>query len=285
MITLYSSSLPKNNVDSLVAEAYERGKTVAPWTQEPKPTFWAELQLVTRRQFTSLLRNEGYSNTRTLWSLFCALILGFIFFRLPGTLNGAVLRIGAIFFAVYTSTVAMQSSVVPMISERAVVYREVSSGTYSHYAYAVGSLFADIPWHALSALIFLIIYPLMGFKSGDGEAGYFFIIIFLAYWVLPSIGQLFAAVSPNVESANGLAGLAAILSSLTMGFLMPYGLMPPGWQWSYWVNVLRYILQGLCINELAGSIYSVDLTALLGGITDIIYLPGPGVEIEGIKDT
>jgi ABC-type multidrug transport system permease subunit len=61
--------------------------------------------------------------------------------------------------------------------------------------------------------------------------GYFLLQLFLANFVITSLGQLFALVTPNEESANGLAGLSVMLSVILMGFLITANSMPSGWVW------------------------------------------------------
>jgi hypothetical protein len=100
-------------------------------------------------------------------------------------------------------------------------------------------------------------YFLIEFRIGDGIMGYFVLMLFLANWAVMSVGQVFALVCPNEESATGLAGLSIILSVVFMGFLITESAMPDGWLWAYWCNMLRYILQGLVSNEVGGNEYTV----------------------------
>lgn len=78
-----------------------------------------------------------------------------------------------------------------------------------------------------------------------------------------SMGQLYALVTPNEETANGLAGLSVILSVCLMGFLITSSAMPQGWLWANTANMFRYILQGLVTNELSGQNYKIDIGALI----------------------
>lgn len=73
-------------------------------------------------------------------------------------------------------------------------------------------------------------------------------MLFLANWSVMSMGQLYALVTPNEETANGLAGLSVILSVCLMGFLITSSAMPQGWLWANALNMFRYILQGLVTN-------------------------------------
>jgi ABC-type multidrug transport system permease subunit len=106
------------------------------------------------------------------------------------------------------------------------------SGTYARLSYGVGQLFADIPFHMLNTvLMWACFYFLVGFQTSWGNMGYFLLQLFLANFVITSLGQLFALVTPNEESANGLAGLSVMLSVILMGFLITANSMPSGWVW------------------------------------------------------
>ena len=50
----------------------------------------------------------------------------------------------------------------------------------------------------------------------------------------------------------GTASLLLTIFTLTMGFLIPANANPPWYIWIYWMNPLRYILQGMVANEVGG---------------------------------
>jgi ABC-type multidrug transport system permease subunit len=110
------------------------------------------------------------------------------------------------------------------------MYRETTSGMYSRLSYGLGQLAADIPFHVINTfLMFIPFYYTAGFRNEGDLVGYFLLLLFMANWVIMSLGQLFALATPNEESANGLAGLSVILSVVLMGFLITVSQMPDGW--------------------------------------------------------
>ena len=230
-----------------------------------------EFLILMKRQLIVQWRNPGYSFMRITSSIVVSLYMGILFIGDKSTVNGAVLSVGAIFFLVFVLVIPMQAAVVPMVEDRAVLYRETVSGTYSRLSYGLGQLAADIPFHILNTLLmFVCFYFLVEFRTGADYMGYFLLMLFLANWVIQSLGQLFALATPNEESANGLAGLSIMLSVILMGFLITVSAMPDGWIWAYWVNLFHYILQGFVTNELAGQTYHLDLGISLPNITDVV---------------
>jgi len=248
-------------IDADVKEANSQPRGIA---AKHSLHFFTEFGLLFRRQFLVQWRNPSYSFLRFFVSAGATFILGLLFFDIKNNVQGAVFAIAAIFFMTFVLVIPMQAAVIPLIEDRAVLYREAVSGTYSRFTYGLGQLFADIPFHALNTIImYAIIYYLVGFRSGAEFVGYFIFMLFLANWSVMSMGQLYALVTPNEETANGLAGLSVILSVCLMGFLITSSAMPQGWLWANSANMFRYILQGLVTNELSGQNYNIDIGALI----------------------
>ena len=67
-----------------------------------------------------------------------------------------------------------------------------------------------------------------------------------------TMSQINALLSPNTGAAVGLGSLIMTLFQLTMGFLIPANAIPPWYIWLYWINPLRYIQQGLTVNQVGG---------------------------------
>lgn len=194
--------------------------------------FGKEIILLANRHLLTQWRNPSYSFMRISCSVGVSLYMGILFYTDKSVVQGAVLSIGAIFFFVFVLVIPMQATVVPLIEDRAVLYREATSGMYSRFSYGVGQVLADIPFHALNSLLmFVCFYFIVEFRLEGDVIGYFILMLFLANWVVMSIGQLFAFASPNEESANGLSGLAVILSVILMGFLITVSAMPDYWTW------------------------------------------------------
>lgn len=152
------------------------------------------------------------------------------------------------------------------VSERSVFYREVFSGTYQRSAYGIAVQLAELPFNVGAAFISFFIFYFMVGLSLDGErVAYFILMSIAAYWILPTFGQLFAFVSPNIGAAVALGSLLMTLFTLTMGFLIPASEIPPWFIWIYWINPLRYILQGIVCNEIGGDPTGDAILEYLGG--------------------
>jgi len=230
---------------------------------------FVEIGLLTVRHLVVQWRNPSYCFMRIMSSIAMSFYIAILFAGDKTVLSGAVFTIGAIFFLVFVLVIPMQAAVVPLIEDRAVLYRETVSGTYGRLSYGIGQLLADQPFHLLNTfLMWVFFYFLVDFRQTGEEMGYFLLMLYLSNWVIQSLGQLFALATPNEESANGLGGLSVILSVILMGFLITVDSMPDGWVWAYWVNLFHYILQGLVTNELGDNQYFVNVTGLLPDLSD-----------------
>jgi len=152
------------------------------------------------------------------------------------------------------ATVPLLAAAVPLITERAIFYRETSSGTYRPFVYGIAVQIAELPFNIGAALISCaIFYPLVGL-SNNGESIIYFILMGCAsYWLLPALGQLLAFCSPNIGAAVGIGSLVMTFFTLTMGFMIPGDKIPPWYIWMYWINPLRYIQQGFVTNDIGSD--------------------------------
>lgn len=160
--------------------------------------------------------------------------------------------------------------------ERAVFYREVSSGTYQKYVYGMAIQLAEVPFNLFMAMVsWVMFYWIVGLDTRGDRVVYNLLMALAVYWVLPLFGQLFSFLSPNVGIAAVLGGILLLAFTLTMGFLIPPNSIPVWWKWIYWINPLRYMLQGLAVNELGdGKEYLDEATGELVPGDDLLDLLG-----------
>lgn len=146
-----------------------------------------------------------------------------------GSGSGNVTQVvGSLFFYVNIATVPLLSAMVPLITERAVFYRETLSGTYTRLAYGAAVQLAEIPFNlGFSLVSFIIFYFMVGLSLEAERIIYFILMSMASYWVLPAFGQLLAFISPNIGAAVGIGSLLLTLFTLTMGFLLLPNAIPP----------------------------------------------------------
>lgn len=239
----YGESNPGEDVTAIVSTLL-----TVPWS--------VKFYHVLMRALLAHWRTPAYMFIRLMWTVVSNLVVGFVFLGAgiekdsPTDIRNTL---GAIFFFVNVATVPLITAVVPLTKERAIFYRETFSGTYGRAAYGWAVQIAEIPFNLTFGLIaWAIFYWLVGLSSEGDRVIYFILMTLAAYWWFPTAGQLLAFLSPNVGTAVGLGGLLMTLMQLTMGFFIPANAIPPWYIWIYWINPMRYIQQGLIVNEFGG---------------------------------
>jgi hypothetical protein len=114
-------------------------------------SLFKEVTLLSKRHLLTQCRNPSYSFMRLSALFGVSLYKGIIFHLDKLVTKGAVLSIGAIFFMVFVLAIPMQANVVPLIEDRALLFREATFGLYSRFSYDIGQVLAYIPFHALHA--------------------------------------------------------------------------------------------------------------------------------------
>ena len=179
---------------------------------------FSEFFSVLQRQVVAHYRTPTYMSVRFWWTMSASLLTGFIFMGLPTTTDGAFNLVGAAFQFVNIGTVPLLSAAVPLITERAVYYREVTSGTYRKVTYAMAVEMAEIPFNLFMATTsWILFYFLVGLDLRADRVFYNLLMTLAAYWILPLFGQLFSFLSPNIGIASVVGGVMLVLFTLTMG--------------------------------------------------------------------
>ncbi len=160
---------------------------------------------------------------------------------------------------------------------RAICYREVSSGTYRKYVYALAVELAEIPFNLLMAIVsWVIFYWIVSLDPRADKVIYNLLMVLAIFWAIPLFGQLFSFLSPsNVDIASVIGTILLVAFTLTISFLISPEKIPLWWIWVYWINPLRYALQGLVVNELRdGKEYLNEATGGLASGDDLLDFLG-----------
>lgn len=220
-------------------------------------SFWSELYIEVQRQLLVIWRTPTYMAVRFWWTVSANIMVGLVYFQTTEPGN----KVGAMFFYVNFATVPLLSAIVPLITSRAVFYRKVMSGTYRRAVYGMAAQIAEVPFNLGAALIsFVIFYFMVGLQREAERIGYFLLMALASYWILPTMGQLLAFISPNIGAAVGTGTMLLTLFTLTMGFLIPANAIVSSESLHYEAPLSHHVLT---INPLCFTASVVDL-AILG---------------------
>uniref|UniRef100_A0A803KRW0 ABC transporter domain-containing protein n=1 Tax=Chenopodium quinoa TaxID=63459 RepID=A0A803KRW0_CHEQI len=135
------------------------------FSQDIISQFW----LCLKKQFLVYWRSPQYNAVRFLFTTFCALVLGSIFWG-AGSKRDSIISLITIMGALHSAClflgVSNASSVQPVVStERTVFYREKAAGMYTPLAYAAAQALVEVPYIAAQTLAYgIITYFMIGFE-------------------------------------------------------------------------------------------------------------------------
>ncbi|RKO85403.1 ABC-2 type transporter-domain-containing protein, partial [Blyttiomyces helicus] len=225
-------------------------------------TFHQKTKLVMRRFFRSYWRSPEYNVGRINGTrlkletqIICGLILGFTFYQVPNTPDGANNRVFALYMTSILGVVVVNLVQPMFVLEREYSVREVSSGTYSPLSFGISITTVELPFAiAASSAFFLIFYWTVGLNNQSDRIGYFYLLNVTFSLFCVSFGQLVASFTPNLLVASSIVPICTSILSLFCGVTISYTAMPTFYSsWLYWLDPYHYFIEGLIVNDLHGE--------------------------------
>ncbi|KAH7684878.1 Xenobiotic-transporting ATPase protein [Dioscorea alata] len=226
------------------------------------------------KQWWTYWRSPDYNLVRYSFTLFTALLLGTIFWKIGQNRTSATdlkTIIGSMYASVLFIGINNCSTVQPIVSiERTVFYRERAAGMYSALPYAVAQVVMEIPYVFIQGMYFtVIVYSMMGFQWTAVKFLWFFFISFFSFLYFTYYGMMTVSISPNHQVAAIFAGTFYSIFNLFSGFFIAKPKIPHWWVWYYWICPLAWTVYGLIVTQ-------------YGDLEDTIQVPGE--ERQKIKD-
>ncbi|XP_020088222.1 ABC transporter G family member 42-like [Ananas comosus] len=218
------------------------------------------------KQSWTYWRSPDYNLVRFFFTLFTALLLGTIFWKVGhrrGSSNDLRIVIGSMYTAVMFVGINNCSTVQPIIAiERTVFYRERAAGMYSALPYAIAQVVMEIPYVFIQGLYYtLIVYSMLSFQWTAVKFCWFFFISFFSFLYFTYYGMMTVSISPNHEVAAIFAATFFSIFNLFSGFFIPRPKIPKWWIWYYWICPLAWTVYGLIVTQ-------------YGDLEDTINVPG-----------
>ncbi|KAG1706776.1 hypothetical protein DVH05_028704 [Phytophthora capsici] len=211
-------------------------------------TEMTQARFLMQRFFRMYWRTASFNLTRFFVSLVLGLVFGVTYVGAEYTsYSGINSGMGMMYLAVGFLGIGSFNSALPVASEeRAAFYRERASQTYNAFWYFFASSVVEIPYTFLAVLLFMAtFYPMVGF-TGFGAFLTFWLTISLHVLLQAYIGEFLVFLLPNVEVAQILGMLMALIFLLFMGFSPPAGDLPTGYKWLYHLTPQHYTMAAMC---------------------------------------
>ncbi|XP_056687617.1 ABC transporter G family member 31 isoform X2 [Spinacia oleracea] len=243
--------------------------------------FW----LCLKKQFVVYWRSPQYNAVRFLFTTFCALVLGSIFWDV-GSKRDSIINLMTIMGALHSAClflgVSNASSVQPVVStERTVFYREKAAGMYSPLAYAAAQALVEVPYIAAQTLTYgIITYFMIGFERTLRKFVLYLLFTFLTFTYFTFYGMMCVGITPTQSVSAVISSSFYSLWNLYSGFLIPRRFIPGWWIWFYYICPVAWTLRGIISSQL-GDVESIIVgDGFQGSVKeylDVHYGYGPGM--------
>ena len=124
-------------------------------------------------------------------------------------------------------------------------YRHKSALMYDTAAVSTAYTLAEIPFILGTSLLYTtIFYFFLGFAADAEKFFLYYVFMLLCMSLYTYAGQMFVALCPNAQIAQGFCALLASNTSLFAGVLIQPQNIPKFWIFMYWLLPGHYICTG-----------------------------------------
>ncbi|EME31813.1 ABC transporter, ATP-binding protein isoform 3 [Galdieria sulphuraria] len=214
--------------------------------------------------FVSLLgehifrRRENYLRSLQFFRVvFVALIVSFIWFRIPHDINYLMDLMGALFFAgLFWGFFTMFQALTTLPTEKPVLSKERASGAYRLSAYFLGKALVEVPLDLIYPFFFSVyIYWMLNLNPQASRFILFLIFVGITVFTAQSIGLFIAAVFMDFRKSQTLAAVFMLTSMLTGGFYVNDSQMPVWIRWIQYLSFIHYIYDSFMLNQFEGEYF------------------------------
>ncbi|EPS96974.1 hypothetical protein FOMPIDRAFT_1025183 [Fomitopsis schrenkii] len=225
-----------SNVDRATGSDYEPPKYATPWTYQ--------LRTLLQRDSRTLWRDPTYLIAKMAVNVFCALVIGFTYWKSHSTIQGTQNKLFSIYISTFLAAPLVEQLQVPFLEMRSIFeIREQHSRMYKWSALITSQLLVEVPWNIFgSSLFFVCWYWTAGFPTDRAPYTYLlFGVIYPLYYT--SFGQATAAMAPNAEIAALIFNALFAIMIVFDGVLQPYHELGK-WVWMNKISPSTYFVDG-----------------------------------------
>ncbi|KAF2661680.1 P-loop containing nucleoside triphosphate hydrolase protein [Lophiostoma macrostomum CBS 122681] len=229
---------------------------------------YRQIQVLTRRTWTVTIRDPMGMIGSLIEAVTMAIITGWIFLNLGGSLTAIRSREGALYTAaVLQGYLILLYETYRLTSDIQIFDEESRQGVVSIPAFLISRrlarfLLEDLPVPLIFSLIF---YFMAGFRTDGSVFMIFFSIILLEHYIAVCFATTCIAISRNFAGASLVANLNFTLQSMACGFFIQANTIPIYVRWTKWTAYVFYAFGALCANEFTDQFYDCPVA---GGATN-----------------
>jgi ABC-type multidrug transport system permease subunit len=231
-----------------------------------------QIKLNTRRAYQRIWGDVASTATQAGLNVVIALIVGSIYFGHSNGSSSFQGRGAVIFLAILFNALTSIGEISGLYAQRPIVEKHNSYAFYHPSTEAIAGIVADIPVKFIQAVVFnIILYFLAQLRYTAGQFFLFFIVTYMATFVMAAIFRTTAAVTKTASQAMAGAGVLVLILVIYTGFVIRIPQMPDWFGWIRWINPIFYAFEILLANEFHGVNFPCDS-----------FIPsGPGYSTNG----
>ncbi|CAM6101594.1 unnamed protein product [Calypogeia fissa] len=212
-------------------------------------SYWSRARYIFVKLQLFYWRNVAYSWGRLFSSIVLGILLGSIYWQQGwDTTPGLNTKSGAIFISTLLQCITNAQAVIPQVNlYRPAYVREKSSRQLNVFLYSTSWTFGEIPYLALSTLVYAAIFcGMSGMATTSAEAFFrYWFILFELTLAITFFGMFLASVSVLPQIAGTLVTIFVGFWVATSGVVVPKRKILPYLTWIFWSNPLQYALTAM----------------------------------------
>lgn len=212
-----------------------------------------QIQLNTKRAYQRIWNDKSATLTQCLVSCVIALVVGSVFYGTPQATVGFYSKGSALFMAILINALTAISEITNLYSQRPIVEKHASYAFYHPWTEAAAGIVADVPIKFATSVCFnIVLYFMVGLRREPGPFFLFYLIGYIAIFVMSSIFRTLAAITRTVSQAMAFSGVIVLALVIYTGFAITVPSMHPWFSWIRWINPIYYAFEILIANEFHG---------------------------------
>ena len=212
-----------------------------------------QIKLNTKRAYQRVWNERSATLTMIISNCIIALIVGSVFYGTPAATSGFYQKGAVLFYAVLLNALAAMTEINSLYSQRPIVEKHNSYAFYHPATEAIAGILSDVPIKFALAVAFnLILYFLSNLRREPSQFFIYFLINYVAMFVMSAVFRTMAAITKTVSQAMTLAGIMILILVIYTGFVVPVPYMHPWFGWLHYLNPIYYAFEILIANEFHG---------------------------------
>uniref|UniRef100_A0A1A8CEL0 ATP-binding cassette, sub-family G (WHITE), member 2a n=1 Tax=Nothobranchius kadleci TaxID=1051664 RepID=A0A1A8CEL0_NOTKA len=223
--------------------------------------FLTQFKWVLKRTFRNLILNPQTSIAQVAVTLFLALVVGALFFKVQEDQSGIQNRIGSLFFIVVNQCFSSLSAAELFITERKLFTHEYISGYYRVSVYFLCKILSDIlTLRTIPAMVFTCVaYFMIGLKATVEAFFTFMFTVALVSYTATSMAMAISADQTVVAIANIFMTISFVFMMIFAGLLVN---LPSIASWLAWLKYLSIPRYGLSVRRTSADQHPAFLTTV-----------------------